>query len=150
MEPEVHIIEKYFQLIKQCFTMTNIRLKGGKEIDLLAFNPRTGEKYHVEARVSTTSAFKLRLHDTKLKDGRVHRRGLDFFNKQKFNHPTVLKKIHELFHSEKYRKILVIWRARLPQINILNTDLSQNSMEASNRSISPSSPSLLFQPHTIS
>ena len=69
MEPEVHIIEKYFQLIKRCFTMTNIRLKGGKEIDLLAINPQSGEKYHVEVRVSTTPSFKLRIHDTKLKDG---------------------------------------------------------------------------------
>jgi len=39
MEPEVHIIEKYFQEIKHCFNMTNIRLKGKKEIDLLAVSP---------------------------------------------------------------------------------------------------------------
>lgn len=58
MEPEVHIIEKYFQEIKRCFTMTNIKCKGGKEIDLLAVVPITLERYYVESRVSTT--FKLR------------------------------------------------------------------------------------------
>jgi hypothetical protein len=36
MEPEVHILEKYFQEVLLCFTMTNIQLKGKKEIDLLA------------------------------------------------------------------------------------------------------------------
>jgi hypothetical protein len=43
MEPEVHIIEKYFQEVLYCFTMTNIRCKGGKEIDVLAVNPTTGK-----------------------------------------------------------------------------------------------------------
>jgi hypothetical protein len=44
MEPEVHIIEKYFQEILHCFTMTNVKCEGGKEIDLLAINPITGKK----------------------------------------------------------------------------------------------------------
>jgi len=89
--------------------MTNIRLKGGKEIDLLAVNPRSGEKYHVESRVGTSRGFKIRLHDTYTKNGRAHRIGLDFFHKQKFNHPTVVKKINEIFGSTEYRKILVVW-----------------------------------------
>jgi hypothetical protein len=55
MEPEVHIIEKYFQEVLHCFTMTNIRCKGGKEIDLLAVNPITGKRYHIESRVSTSA-----------------------------------------------------------------------------------------------
>ena len=58
MEPEVHIIEKYFQEILHCFTMTNIKCKRGKEVDLLAVNPRTGEKYHVESRIDTSPSFK--------------------------------------------------------------------------------------------
>ena len=56
MEPEVHIIE-YFQVVLGCFTMTNVKCEGQKELDLLAVNPRTSEKYHVESRVSTS--FKL-------------------------------------------------------------------------------------------
>jgi hypothetical protein len=53
MEPEVHIIEKYFQEIKHCFTMTNIKCRGNKEIDLLAINPKTQERFHVEIRIAT-------------------------------------------------------------------------------------------------
>lgn len=87
--------------------MTNIRLKGGKEIDLLAINPRTGEKFHVESRVATK--FKLRFKATYTKSGRCHRNGIDYFAEQKFNHPIVFKSIHDIFHSTEYRKILVVW-----------------------------------------
>lgn len=110
MEPEVHIIEKYFQNILQCFTMTNVRCKGGKEIDLLAVNPRTGEKYHVEARVATTPSFALRLKDTYTKSGIPHRKGLDFFKKAKFDHPIVKEKIREIFGDDEYFKILVVYQ----------------------------------------
>jgi hypothetical protein len=58
MEPEVHTIEKYFQEILHCFTMTNIRCRGGKEIDLSAINPNNRKKYHVESRVGTSPSFK--------------------------------------------------------------------------------------------
>jgi hypothetical protein len=32
------------QLVKRCFTMTNVILKGSKEIDLLAIDPRSGDR----------------------------------------------------------------------------------------------------------
>jgi len=110
MEPEVQIVEKYFQLIRHCFTMTNIRCKGNKEIDLLAVNPIKPEYYHVESRVSTT--FKLGENATYTKDGRCHRDGLDYFSKEKFEHPLVKEKIRELFGASKYRKWLVVWQVR--------------------------------------
>ena len=108
-EPEVHIIEKYYQEILHCFTMTNIKCKGNKEIDLLAINPRTLEKYHVEARISTARGFALREKDTYTSKGRAHRRGLDYFSKKKFNHSFVTQKIREIFSDSNYRKILVVW-----------------------------------------
>lgn len=109
MEPEVHLVEKYFQEILGCFTITNLRLKGGKEIDLLATNLATGEKYHIECRVATSRGFKLRPEDTYTKTGRAHRRGLNFFAKEKFNHPAVLEKVRALFGNLNYRKVLVVW-----------------------------------------
>jgi len=109
MEPEVHIIEKYFQENLHCFTMTNVRCKGNKEIDLLAMNPRTLEKYHVEARISTARGFALREKDTYTSKGRAHRRGLDYFYEKKFNHPFVTQKIKEMFGDSDYRKVLVVW-----------------------------------------
>jgi len=109
LEPEVHIVDRYMQLVKKCFTMTNIMLEGGKEIDLLAFDPITKERYHVEVRVATGRGFRLRMVDTQTKNGRKHRRGLDTLNEIKFAHPTVAKVIREIFGSGEYKKVLVVW-----------------------------------------
>ena len=109
LEPEVHIVDRYMQLVKRCFTMTNIMLEGGKEIDLLAFNSLSGEKFHIEVRVATGRGFRLRLVDTQTKNGRKHRRGLDTLNEIKFAHPTVVNAVKEIFGSSEYKKVLVVW-----------------------------------------
>lgn len=109
VEPEVHIVERYMQLVKRCFTMTNIMLEGGKEIDLLAINPISGEKYHIEVRVAIGRGFRLRMIDTQTKSGRKHRRGMDTLNEIKFMPPTVVKAITEIFGTSEYRKVLVVW-----------------------------------------
>jgi hypothetical protein len=88
--------------------MTNIRCKGGKEIDLLAINPKSLEKYHVEARVSTSHSFALRAKDHSTRSS-SYRRGLNYFIKEKFNHPLVVKTIKEFFGSGNYSKILVVF-----------------------------------------
>jgi hypothetical protein len=90
MEPEVHIIEKYFQIVLGCFTMANVKCKGGKEIDLLAINPKNLERYHIESRVSTT--FKLRHKATFTKGGTCHKNGIDYISKEKFSDKHVLEK----------------------------------------------------------
>lgn len=89
--------------------MTNIPCGGSKEIDLLAVNPLSGEKFHVESRVSTSRGFAIRLKDTHKKDGTPHRRGLDYFHKSKFEHPRVKSKIKEFFGDSDYNKILVVF-----------------------------------------
>jgi hypothetical protein len=109
VEPEVHIVERYLQLVKKCFTMTNVMLEGGKEIDLLAVNPISGEKFHIEVRVTIERAFRLRLVDTRTKNGRKHRRGLDTLNEIKFTNPTVANAVEKIFGSGKYEKVLVVW-----------------------------------------
>lgn len=116
MEPEVHIIEKYFQIMLKCFTMTNIRCKGNKEIDLLVINPRTGEKFHVESRIGTSPSFKIRLHDTYTKMGRPRKIGIDYFAKEKFDHAFVKERINEIFGNNPYRKWLVIWTAQEAEV----------------------------------
>jgi len=108
LEPEVHILDKYMQLVRKCFTMTNVVLSGGKEIDLLAVNPISGEKFHIEVRVAI-KGFRLRLIDTQTKKGRKHRRGLDTLNEIKFVHPTVVNAVKEIFGSGEYKKVLVVW-----------------------------------------
>ena len=109
LEPEVHIVERYMQLVKKCFTMTNVMLEGGKEIDLLAVNTLSAEKYHIEVRVATRKGFRLRLIDTQTKKGYKHKRGLDTLNEIKFSHPTVLSAIKGIFGDSEYKKVLVVW-----------------------------------------
>lgn len=109
MEPEVHIVDRYMQLVKKCFTMTNVMLGGGKEIDLLAFNPVSGEKFHIEVRIATGRGFRLRMKDTQTKNGRKHKRGLDTLNEIKFKPQIVVDKVKEIFGSSEYKKVLVVW-----------------------------------------
>jgi hypothetical protein len=92
--------------------MANVRCKRGKEIDLLAINPIKGKKFHVESRVSTV--FKLRLKNTRKKDGSTHRDSLDYFGKEKFEHPAVVNKIKELFGETDYEKVLVVYKTEEP------------------------------------
>ena len=116
MEPEVHIVERYLQLVKHWFTMTNVMLDGGKEVDLLAFDPRSGEKYHVEVRVATGRGFRIRLLDTQTQDGRKHRRGMDTLNEIKFSPPQVVNACNEIFGCDEYKKVLVVWDVQEPDV----------------------------------
>jgi hypothetical protein len=107
LEPEVHIVDRYMQLVKKCFTMTNVMVEGGKEIDLLAVNPVSGEKYHIEVRVTIEKGFRIRMVDTQTKSGRKHRRGLDTLNAIKFK--PVIDVVNEIFGASEYEKVLVVW-----------------------------------------
>jgi hypothetical protein len=109
LEPEVHIVERYMQLVKNSFTMTNIMLSGGKEIDLLSFNPKTCERFHIEVRVCIGRGFRLRMIDTQTKKGQKHRRGMDTLNEIKFTPSRVTNAIAEIFGSSEYKKVLVAW-----------------------------------------
>lgn len=95
-----------------CFTMTNIRCNRGKEIDLLALNPSTKEKYHVESRVLTT--FELKEKASKRLNGRTRRDGLDYFQKEKFEPKEVSMKIKEFFGDSDYVKVLVVYDTTKP------------------------------------
>ena len=87
--------------------MTNVMLEGGKEIDLLAVNPISGEKFHIEVRVTIAKGFRIRLKDTQTKDGRKHRRGLDTLDDIKFK--PVAKAAEGIFGTSDYKKVLVVW-----------------------------------------
>ena len=89
--------------------MTNIMLEGGKEIDLLAINPVSGEKYHIEVRVAIGRGFRLRMIDSRTKDGRKHRRGMDTLSEIKFDPPVVVETVTRVFGSSDYKKSLVVW-----------------------------------------
>jgi len=114
MEPEEHLIEKYFQTVMNCFTMTNIRCGKG-EIDLLAINPKTQERFHVEATVHTTG-------------NKIKKTDIDNFAKKKFDHPDVKKKIKEIFGDGVYRKWLVVWWVRRTD-DLVWKEADQHSIE---------------------
>ena len=103
------MVDRYMQLVRKCFTMTNVMLGGGKEIDLLAFNPVLGERFHIEVRIATGKGFRLRMTDTQTRNGRKHKRGLDTLNEIKFTPPIVVNSVKEIFGSSDYKKVLVVW-----------------------------------------
>lgn len=49
-----HIVECYFRYCKNCFTITDVKVPGGnnRQCDLLAYNIKTQEQYHVESSVT--------------------------------------------------------------------------------------------------
>jgi len=89
--------------------MTNVMLDGGKEIDLLAIDPRSSEKYHIEVHCVTGRGFKIRLEDTQKKSGEKHKRGLDTLNEIKFAPLVVRTAIQNFFGNSDYKKVLVVW-----------------------------------------
>jgi len=73
---------------------------------------KADEKYHVESRIGTSPSFKIREKDTHTSKGIPHKIGLDYFHKEKFEHPVVKAKIHEFFGDSKYHKWLVVWNVQ--------------------------------------
>jgi len=57
METTEKIVEAYVRHIKGWATIANIRCQGQYEIDLLAIDPRTGNRYHIESGVSISGSF---------------------------------------------------------------------------------------------
>ena len=74
--------------------MTNIRCKGKREIDLLAIDPKTGQKFHVESTVWTNRKLSLKT--------------LERLVETKFNDPRVKERIREFFGESEYRRWLVV------------------------------------------
>lgn len=49
-----HIVESYYRYCRQCFTISDVKVKGGnnRQFDLLAYNLNTGNQYHIESSVT--------------------------------------------------------------------------------------------------
>ncbi|TVM03354.1 MAG: hypothetical protein CV087_05670 [Candidatus Brocadia sp. WS118] len=49
-----HIVECYFRYCKECFTITDLKIKSGnnRQVDLLAYNLKTSKQYHIESSVT--------------------------------------------------------------------------------------------------
>jgi hypothetical protein len=117
METTEKIVEAYVRYIKGWATIPNIKCDGQSEIDLIAIDPRSSDKYHIESGVSVSQVYsKLTAKpfipaNLKIR-GRIAgtRRTLGYFLEHKFRKPTVVSKLREYgFESGKYRNIVVTW-----------------------------------------
>jgi hypothetical protein len=117
METTEKIVESYVRYVKGWATIANIKCEGQFEIDLLAVNPRTGDKYHIESGVSVSGSYSkltAKPFSPALLKERVEqagqRRTLGYFVERKFSAPGVVEKLVEHgFKPGKYKKIVVTW-----------------------------------------
>lgn len=54
MNAAEHVVESYFRLCRGCFTLPDHKVADGnnRQFDLLAFNPKTKEQFHIEVSVT--------------------------------------------------------------------------------------------------
>ena len=128
METTEHIVESYVRFVKKWFTISNIKAKGGKEIDLLAID-KDGNRYHIESGVTHLKSWGLISKPSKddfitvkKKTKEVtqwrRRNSVDFFRKEKFGNSKVLEKLREFgFSGNKYKKIIVTWGVAEPDVH---------------------------------
>jgi hypothetical protein len=119
METTEKIVEAYVRYVKRWATIPNIGCGGQKEIDLLAIDPVTNERYHIETSVSissgfsklTTKAFATGDHKNRVKAATA-RRTLGFFVEEKFEPQSVACALKKLGCDPRtvYR-VIVTWDA---------------------------------------
>src|SRR5262249_16552347 len=87
------------------------------EIDLLAVDPVTHDKYHIESSVSASKGFS-RLTAKAFDPGDMKvrvkiasaRRTLGYFRDRKFIAPGITSRLHEYgFKDGEYKKVIVTW-----------------------------------------
>lgn len=119
METTEKIVEAYVRYVKDCATIANIKCPGQYEIDLLAINLISGERYHIESTVSVSGAYSkltTKPYDPELLKQRVkvagQRRTIGYFTQRKFSAPGVRETLRKYgFRRGNYQKIIVTWSA---------------------------------------
>lgn len=111
------IVEAYVRYVKGWATISNIKCRGQYEIDLLAIDPITGGRYHIESGVSISGGFSKLTAKTYSPDmlkqrteQASQRRTVGYFRDRKFTSPGVLSKLAQYgFSNENYERIIVSW-----------------------------------------
>ena len=117
METTEKIVEAYVRYVKRWATIPNIRCDGQFEIDLLAIDPVTLARYHIETSVSGSQVFSkltAKQFDPALLKVPVQkptmRRTLGYFIANKFGTPAVINKLAEYgFKQGSHKKVVVTW-----------------------------------------
>jgi hypothetical protein len=117
METTERIVEAYVRYIKGWATIPNIRCEGQLEIDLLAINLLTLERYHIEIGVSISGTHS-KLTDKpfsqenlkKRVEAASQRRTIGYFIERKFGAKSVQETLEGYgFQQGKYGKVIVTW-----------------------------------------
>lgn len=117
METTEKIVESYVRYVQNWATIANIRCPEQKEIDLLAVDPLTLKRYHIESGVSisqgfsklTAKPFSIDLFKQRLKKP-GQRMTIGYFHENKFSHPKVLETLRLYgFKPGNYERIVVAW-----------------------------------------
>ena len=117
METTERIVEAYVRYVKGWATIPNVRCEGQNEIDLIAIDPVSLARYHIEVSISISQGFRkltAKPYDPQKAKERVHhagqRRTVGFFREKKFASKGVTKKLEEFgFKDGDYGKIVVTW-----------------------------------------
>ena len=117
METTERIVEAYVRYVKRWATIPNIKCEGQFEIDLLAIDPLSLDRYHIESGVSVSSSYRaLTAKPYNPDDLKIRvkiagtRRTLGYFIERKFGSPRVIAKLNEYgFHPGNYSKVIVTW-----------------------------------------
>jgi len=116
-ETTERIVEAYVRSVKGWATIPNVRCAGQNEIDLVALDPVSLARYHIEVSVSISQGFRkltAKPYDVEKAKQRVHqasqRRTVGFFVEKKFSSPGVIEKLKKMgFETGKYGRIVVTW-----------------------------------------
>ena len=117
METTEKIVEAYVRYVKGWLTIPNIKCPGQYEIDLLAIDPLSLDRYHIESGVSISGSYsKLTVRDysdeyLKMRvKAAGQRRTIGYFAKRKFGAKPVLKTLKRYgFQPGEYSKVIVSW-----------------------------------------
>ncbi len=117
METTEKIVEAYVRYVKGWATIPNIKCPGQYEIDLLAINPATLERYHIETGISISGGFsKLTNEPYSDEDLKVRvkqagqRRTIGYFALRKFSAPDICETLSKYgLTPGSYKKVVVSW-----------------------------------------
>ncbi|RME61396.1 hypothetical protein D6779_00130 [Candidatus Parcubacteria bacterium] len=116
METTEKIVEAYVRYVKGWATVPNIKCPGQYEIDLLAIDPVSLDRYHIEVGVSVSGAYsKLTAKPFSQEDLKQRtkmagqRRTLGYFLERKFNVPEVQHTLRQYGFGDDYGKVIVSW-----------------------------------------
>lgn len=117
METTERIVEAYVRYVKGWATIPNIRCDGQHEIDLVAIDPVSLERYHIESGVSVSQSYRklttkpFDVEKLKARVGKAgQRRTLGYFIEKKFGEPKVVSALKRYgFAKGRYHKVIVSW-----------------------------------------